>query len=298
MIENTRQRKNYVEIFEPLNALAEVIRRGEDMRKGSRLLERGKWIAAQDVAILSAAGVASVRVRRRPVIGVLSTGNELVDSRARLRPGRSFDSNRPALMAQVRELGAIAYDLGIVPDSKPRILQKLRHAIRRLDGIVITAGSSVGGRDIVPTAINSLGKPGMLVHGIAMRPAMPTGLAVVGGKPIASLPGFPTSALVSFMVFVEPAIYRLMRVVPQPRPTVSARLLGVVKGAKGMRTYVRVKLAKTRGSVVAQPLKYFGGSLLSSLVRADGIVTVPEKTSKLGKGRYVEVRLLRPITRA
>ncbi len=295
MIEKTKKTSRGVAVYEPVQRRDEVVHKGEDVKKGSRLLGRGDRIRAQDVALLSAVGIGAVKVYRRPVIGVLSTGNELIDAGGRARPGRIFDANRPALLCWIRQAGAIPYDLGICKDDESALRRKLRNAINNLDGVVVTAGSSVGPADLIPTVIDSMGKPGMLVHGVAMRPAMPTGLAVLHGKPVASLPGFPVSAMVSFVVFMQPAIRRLMNAPPDPHTTLKARLASAVRGVQGMRSYVRVKLRKGPRGFRAEPLKYPAGSLLSSITRAHGFIVVPEESAGFRKGDEVSVELLRPV---
>jgi molybdopterin biosynthesis enzyme len=159
----------------------------------------------------------------------------------------------------------------------------------------VTAGTSVGQKDMVPKVIDSLGKPGMLVHGIAIRPSMPTGLAVVDGKPVISLPGYPVSAYIAFLEFVHPLISHILDTEPLPRPTVKAKLSRRVAGVLGSRTYVRVRVRRTDEGCVAEPVRTSGAGILSSLVQAHGFVIIPERVEGYEEGHEVEVELFRPL---
>jgi molybdenum cofactor synthesis domain-containing protein len=296
LVERSERIGRRVRIFERVTKGDGVIRKGEDVRKGERIIRAGTKLKAEDLALLHAVGIKEVRVHRRPMIGVLSTGDELIDTRTDMPAGKIYDSNRPTLIHLLKQAGAIPVDLGIARDDERQLRRKLDQAINRLDGVVATAGSSVGRADLVPGVVNAIGKPGMLVHGIAMRPAMPTGLGVVRGRPVISLPGFPVSAIISFMVFGESAVAKLMDCTPEPRPKVKARLASSVHGARGMRTFIRVRLTPSRGGVTrAYPLQYPAGSLLSSIVKANGMIVVPEDSAGFRKGQEVIVELLRAV---
>jgi molybdenum cofactor synthesis domain-containing protein len=191
----------------------------------------------------------------------------------------------------LRELGAEPVDLGIARDNERDIKEALKAGLKTTNMVLVTAGSSVGKRDMVPNCIDSLGKPGMLVHGVAMRPALPTGLAVVRGKPIISLPGFPVSAMVAFRTFVRPLLAKLAGVSDLPEPTVRAILKEKITGIPGFRTYVRVKVRRVKDRYLAVPLKGQRASLLSSMVNANGVVTVPESVTMIKAGTEVSVAL-------
>jgi molybdenum cofactor synthesis domain-containing protein len=205
------------------------------------------------------------------------------------------DLNRQILSAMSKELGADPVDLGIAKDEESAILRVLRKALRSCDVSVITAGSSVGKKDLVPACINKLGKPGMVVHGIAMRPSLPTGLAVVNGKPVLSLPGFPVSAMIAFRVFGRPLIARLMGSEDPMEPVVKAILKERISGPKGYRTFVRVKLSRTPEGLVAEPLKLQRSSVLMSMVEASGIVMIPEEVAGFDAGQQVDVIVIGEI---
>jgi len=247
------------------------------------------------LAILRAMGSAKVRVVRRIRIGIISTGNELVNLPGKRDVGKVVDLNRQILSAMSEELGAQPMDLGIARDDESGIIRILRKALRSCDVILITAGSSVGRKDLVPECINRLGKPGMLVHGVAMRPSLPTGLAVVSGKPIVSLPGFPVSAMIAFRVFGRPLIGRLMGTGEPSEPVVKAVLKERISGPKGYRTFVRVMLRKTLDGLVAEPLKLQRASVLMSMVAANGIIIIPEHVEAFDAGQEVDVAVIGEI---
>jgi molybdenum cofactor synthesis domain-containing protein len=259
------------------------------------VLKKGSRLRPQDIGILKALGSATVYVAKKPRVAILSTGNELVDSISRRSAAKVIDINRAIISGMLQELGAEPVDLGIVKDREAAITTALRKGLKTCDLVIVSAGSSVGKRDLVPERVNSLGKPGMLVHGIAMRPAMPTGLAVVNGKPVFSLPGFPVSALFGFRVFVRPIVSRMLGVRELLEPTVSAVLSERIAGAPGYRTYVRVAVKRSGRELVAEPLKLQRASVLMSIVGANGIVTIPEEVTAIEGGQTVNVTLIGDI---
>jgi molybdenum cofactor synthesis domain-containing protein len=196
------------------------------------------------------------------------------------------------LSAKINEMNGDVLDLGIVKDRKEVIISTLKRAVKLSDLVLVSGGSSVGQRDLVPSCISSLGKPGMLVHGVAMRPAMPTGLASVNGTPIISLPGFPVSAMFAFLVFGRPMIAKLSGMKEVPESKREAMLAEPIKGWKSFRTFVRVTLKTTAGRLTAVPVESQRSSVIMSIVAADGFVTVPEDTGELPAGQIVEVTLL------
>jgi molybdopterin molybdotransferase len=273
-----------------------IARKGEDVPQGTVVLKKSTRLRPQDLGILKTLGFARVSVARKPRVAVISTGDELVDKHTEQMLGRTVDINRTILSEMLRELGADPIDLGIVKDNKAKITALMKKGLKKADAMIITAGSSVGKRDLVPGCINSLGKPGMLVHGIAMRPAMPTGLAVVNGKPVLSLPGFPVSAVFGFRVFARPVIARLMGLPEFFEPVVKATLKKQIVGSPGLRTFVRVRVEKGAAGLLANPLELQRSSSLMSLVGANGIVTVPENVADFEEGRVVDVTLIGPIS--
>lgn len=269
-----------------------ILRKGEDVRQGNVVLESGERLRAQDLGVLKTLGTERVRVVKRPRVAVLSTGNELVDTLRTRSSSQTVDINRMVLSAKISELGGDVLDLGIIKDRKEIIINTLKRAVRSSDLVLVSGGSSVGQRDLVPSCISTLGKPGMLVHGVAMRPAMPTGLASVNGTPIISLPGFPVSAMFAFLVFGRPIIAKLAGMKEVPESKREAMLAKPIKGWKGFRTFVRVALKTTAGRLSAIPVESQRSSVMMSVVAADGFVTVPEDAVELPAGQIVVVTLL------
>lgn len=297
MVEYTKQHEDgTVEVADEVHPAENVARAGEDVRQGTVVLKKGTRILPQDLGMLTYLGLNEVPVMLKPRVAVLSTGNELFDQPT-ISSGKIPDVNRPTLIGALRDLGCEPVDLGIVPDELDRIRSELEQGVRTADMVLVTAGTSVGPGDVVPRVIDSLGKPGMLVHGVAMRPSMPTGLAVVDGKPVVSLPGYPVSAYIAFLEFVHPLLSHMLETNFLPRPKVSARLSQRVVGILGSRTYVRVLVGETDEGCVAQPVRTSGAGILSSLVKANGFIIVPEHVEGYEEGHEVEVELFRPLER-
>jgi molybdenum cofactor synthesis domain-containing protein len=295
MIEYTKQpAEGTVEVSTEVHPAENVSRIGEDLRKGTLVLKGGQRLLPQDLGMLVYLGFDRVKVKRRLKIAVLSTGNEILDEPA-ASSGKVPDVNRPTLLNAVRELGCEPIDLGIAVDEFDAIHGKLKQAIAGADIILVTAGTSVGPRDIVPQVINELGKPGLLVHGVAMRPSMPTGLGIIEGKPIISLPGYPVSAYLAFLEFIPPLVDHLLGTKALPTPVVEAKLTRRVTGVLGSRTYIRVRVVEHGGSVFAEPVSVSGAGILSSLVRSNGFIIVPENVEGYEEGEMVEVELFRPV---
>lgn len=297
MVEYTKQREDgTVELSDEVHPAENVARVGEDVQRGTVVLKKGTLILPQDLGMLTYLGLDEIVVAKKLSVAVLSTGSELHDGSASAS-GKIPDVNRPILMGAIRELGCEPVDLGIVADEFEQIRSRLEQGIRTADIVLVTAGTSVGPGDIVPKVINSFGKPGMLVHGVAMRPSMPTGLAVVNGKPVISLPGYPVSAYLAFLEFVHPLVSYMLETNFLPRPAVKAKLSRRITGILGSRTYVRVLVTASEGGFVAEPVRTSGAGILSSLIQANGFIIVPEQMEGYEEGQTVDVELFRPSER-
>ncbi len=267
-----------------------VISRGEDVRRGEAVLRAGRRLRPQDLGILAGLGRARVPVRIRPRVAVLSSGDELVPPEATPAPGQLRDMNAPALAGLVRRAGGEPVSFPILPDDLATVTEALRHALAQSDVVVISGGSSVGERDVVVDAIAALGPPGIIVHGVAIRPGKPTVLAAVGDRPVIGLPGNPVSAMVIFEAFVRPTLATLLGAAAARRPAVRARAGRAFTAPPEREDHVRVSLEARGDELWAQPLPVKSG-LLSSLVRADGIVIV-EAGRRVAEGELVSVELL------
>jgi molybdopterin molybdotransferase len=280
-----------IEVVRPAAPGENVIQVGEDVRKGQILLPAGRWLRAQDLGGLAAVGITAVRVRRRPRVTIVSSGDEVVPPDREPGPGQVRDINTYTLSAMVREAGGIAVPLGIAPDREEPLRALAQRAMAEGDLAVFSAGSSVSVRDITAKVIDSLGRPGVLVHGLSIKPGKPTILALVEGKPVVGLPGNPVSAIVIAGLFVLPAIAALLGLRELPRRAEVTALLGKnVNSIPGREDYVPVRLTTKDGVLTAEPV--FGKSnLIFTLVRADGLVKVPADASGIPAGERVTVRL-------
>ena len=264
-----------------------VVARGADMRRGEPLLAAGTRIAAPQAGALATLGIVDVPVFRRPSIAVLSSGDELIPPWSRPKPGQVRDSNRYAIAATLRAMGAHPRHYPNVGDEPGECERALAEALRECDAAAITGGSSVGERDRLPAAVASLGEPGVVVHGLRIRPGKPLLLGALGDKPILGLPGNPASALLVLEAVAAPIVAALAGA-PAPSATVTARLAEAIEGRPGWTWYVPVALRNGDGAPAAHPLPLHSFSV-SLTARADGYVVVGEREAPLPAGAPVVV---------
>ena len=292
MIEHTQKRDDAIEVWTQLAPNENVSRIGEDIKKGEVAMKAGMRLNPYHLGLLAALGKTRVKVTKKPAIAILATGNELAELGSEPGENQVFDSNRTMLSAMSRELGAEPLELGIVRDNVEEIAEKIRNGVKLVDAVITTGGTSVGGFDLVPDAVNKLGKPGVVVHGVAIRPGMPTALAVVGGKPVLVLSGNPVAAIVGFEVFARPLMSKMMGMKQEDlRPTVDAVMTRRVSSALGRKTFVRVKALMKNGQVFAEPVSAKGSGAISTMTRGNGFVVVPENREGVAEGEVVTVRL-------
>lgn len=300
MIEHTeRLGATTVEIGRAVAPGTNVIGVGDDVGAGALCLEAGRRLGPGDLALLAAIGVTEVEVFRKPVVALLSTGDEIVPPSAAPGPAEVRDSNAAGLAAMVRLAGGEPRLDGIVRDVARALADAARASLDRADALLINGGSSVGDRDHAAAVIDGLGPPGLLFHGVAIKPGKPTIAALAGQKPVFGLPGHPVSAMVSFHCLVRPVIARLGGELELFDPVVTARLARPVPSDAGRTELVRVRLValprEQAGAAgvgfVAEPL--FGPSAaLMSLVSARGLIEVPVGVEGLDGGEIVAVHLL------
>ncbi len=288
---------NKVEVYRPISPGENVSTKGEDVKKGQLILKAGTFLRPQDIGILAALGLAKIQVTRKPLVAILSTGNELVELGSEMPLGKIVDSNRPVLHAMAEMSGAEPLDLGIMPDERKKIYEKMKMGLNSSDLILASGGTSVGEHDILPEVVNSLGSPGVLIHGVAMRPGKPVALCLVDDKPIVLLPGFPVAAMVAYDVFVEPIILRMLGASARfyERPSVMAIALHRVPSSLGNRSFVRVLVKRKGGRIVFEPLRISGSGVISSMVKANGLLVIHEYKEGVEEGEKAKVILLRPI---
>ena len=292
MLENTKTVGKILEVWSPTTRWENVSRKGEDIKKGEIAVKTGTRLKPHHLGIIAAFGMSEVEVFRKPKVAVLATGNEIVRVGDKIRENEVFDSNRVVLTALCTELGAEVIDLGIARDDMEEISQKLNNGLRRADAVMTSGGTSVGSPDLVPEAAARIGKPGILVHGVAMRPGMPTGLAVVGKKPIILLPGNPVAVMLSFEVFGRPLISRMLGLqATESRPVLMARTKRKISTTLGRKNLVRVHVSREKGEFIADPISARGSSLFSTMTRSNGYVIVPENQEGLAEGEMVAVNM-------
>lgn len=269
-----------------------IITAGEDVEQGEILLQKGTKLRAQEIGILGAIGVTQVQVFRKVKVGYISSGDEIVPYHTKdLKPGEIRDINQLTISALAQEWGAEVISGGIVSDQYDRFLQKAREIADQVDFLVISGGSSVGEKDFTTEVIQSLGQPGVLVHGVSVKPGKPTIFGMAGNKPILGLPGHPASAAVIFMLFGEATIKLLQGEKTKERPeTILARVVKNIPSSPGRTDYIRVSLEEKNGEWWAFPVLGKSG-LLSTLVQSDGLIYISSEKEGVREGDWVPVIL-------
>ena len=266
---------------------------GEDISATELLLPAGHRLRPVDAAAAAAAGATEVRVHRRPVVAILPTGDEMRPIGSELEPGELLETNSLMLAGQARDAGCEAAVLPIEPDDEARIADAIVAAVKRCDLLIVIAGSSAGRDDHTAELVDRLGE--LAIHGVAVRPGHPVVLGAIDATPVLGAPGYPVSASLTFDIFAAPLLAELEGAAATPRPTVPARLARKLASTIGMDDWVRVRLGRVGGALVASPLPR-GAGVLTSLVRADGLLVVPAGVEGHHAGEEVEVELLRDLT--
>lgn len=264
---------------------------GSDMAAGETVLRKGLRITAREIGMLAACGLARVPVVRRPRVAVLSTGDELVAAGEPLAAGTIYDSNGPILAAAIAENGGAVVPLGIVRDDPAALSAALSRALAETDLVLLSGGTSKGAGDVSYRILRDFGPPGILVHGVALKPGKPLCIAVQDGKPVIVLPGFPTSAMFTFHDLVVPLLRALAGLPPREDEAVEARLPQRVPSELGRTEFVMASLAETDAGLVALPLPKGSGSV-TAFSQADGFFAVPAARSGVEAGESVSVTRL------
>jgi molybdenum cofactor synthesis domain-containing protein len=298
MIEDTEREDDILRVFNAVTVNENVMQKGSDIRKGVTVLKKGQVLGSSEIGVLAALGLTTSKVLKIPIVAVLSTGGEITEPGKPLPEGKIYDINAYSISTAVIESGGKPVYFGVVPDDKEALSKVLQTAVASADMVITSGGVSVGPRDYTPQIVDSLGKPGIVVYGIAVKPGKPTTVGFVGDKPVFSLPGHPTSALLIFYLLARPLLQRLAG-----RPVIGMKIVRAFAGArlfsaKGRRTFVMVKLEFEKDSrLIAQPVETGASGAITTLVKADGFVEIPENEQFVDEDQEVAVLLFRSVQR-
>jgi putative molybdopterin biosynthesis protein len=294
MIEHTdtikRDGKTYVEVRRPAAAAQFIAYAGSDLARGETVLPTGRVLTSREVGMLAAVGRAMVEVYRQPRVAIISTGDEIVPVGHPIRPGAVYDSNAAILGAAVEEAGGIVKPLGIGPDDEMVLSRLVDQGLGDADMVILSGGTSKGAGDLCYRAVALFKDPGVLVHGVALKPGKPVCLAVTRGKPVIILPGFPTSAIFTFHAFAAPVIRAMAGLPPEQADTVEATLPLRVSSERGRTEFLMVSLVPGQdGGLVAYPIAKGSGSV-TSFSQADGFITIDRHAESVPAGETVTVQ--------
>lgn len=294
MIEHCEDIDGLLNTYRPVAPLENVIQRGEDVRQNQVVLERGSRLRPQELGILAALGYSEVKVTRPVKVGYLSSGDEIVPYQTKkLQIGQVRDINQVTVAALVEEWGGVPKLGGIVKDDFNQFKQVAQQLLDEVDFLVLSGGSSVGTKDFTTEVIQSLGEPGVLVHGVSVKPGKPTIFSMAGEKPVLGLPGHPASAMLIFLLFGQPILNRLQGDITKfTSRRMEARVTQNIASSPGRADYIRVRLHKRENEWWAEPVLGKSG-LISTLVASDGLLEISSVKEGVREGEQVPVLLLR-----
>jgi len=284
-VEDTQRQGDSVLVLKAYHHHANIDERGADIKAGEIVLREGTLLTPARIGVLAGLGLVNVTVYARPKVAIIPTGSEIAKPGEPLRLGQVYDMNTYTLASLLRQHGCEPWLKDIVPDEEKSLQIALEDGVEDADMVIFTAGSSIGQRDILPRLIGERGT--ILFHGLATRPGRPTLAAVVGGKLVVNLPGFPTSCLMMAYVLLVPVLRKLARLPEWEPKTVQAKLAHDVKSPEGLRQFLTVRL---RNGLAERAYKE--SSTITSLSHADGFITIPEEVTYLPAGITVTVTLL------
>jgi molybdenum cofactor synthesis domain-containing protein len=269
---------------------------GSDIARGETLLRAGTVIGSREIGMLAACGIAEVSVARRPRVAVISTGDELVQPGLPLRPAAIYDTNGAIVTSAIRENGGDPVFLGAIPDVERELESVMRNALDSSDMLVLSGGTSKGTGDVSHRVISRLGKPGIIAHGVALKPGKPLCLAVCNGKPVVILPGFPTSAMFTFHDMIVPVLRRMAGLPPRSDAKVTAKIPVRIASEMGRTEFVMVSLVEGADGLIAYPSGK-GSGAITSFTQADGFLRIDALANQISAGTESEVTLFTPHVR-
>jgi molybdenum cofactor synthesis domain-containing protein len=296
MVEDTERTNGDLQVFSSVTKNENIMKKGTDIKNGETVLRAGQVLGSTEIGVLAALGLTKAKVYKLPMVAVLSTGGEVTEPGKALPPGKIYDINAYSISTAVIESGGKPIYFGVVPDDKATLTKTLQCALASADMVITSGGVSVGPKDFTPQIVDSLGKPGLIVYGIAVKPGKPTTVGFVEDKPVFSLPGHPTSALLIFYLLVRPILQRLsgrtVSEIKSIRVFAGARMFS----AKGRRTYVMVRLClDENGKLFAEPVETGASGAITTLAKADGFVEVPENQQFIDVDEEVIVKLFKTV---
>jgi putative molybdopterin biosynthesis protein len=287
----------FVELRRPAAAGQFVSYAGSDIARGETLLRRGTLVGSREIGMLAACGLSSVEIVRKPKVAVLSTGDELVQPGEKLKPAGIYDSNGAIVAAAVTETGGRPVAFGAFADDETILEAAMRRALSECDMVILSGGTSKGAGDISHRIVSQLGAPGILVHGVALKPGKPLCLAVVDKKPVVVLPGFPTSAIFTFHAFVAPVIRAWAGLPPEAAKSVTADVPVRIASEMGRKEFVLVSLVQGADGTIAFPSPKGSGSV-TAFSQAEGFLEIDALASMLDAGTKARVTLIGDAARA
>jgi len=294
MVEQTERKDNNLYVYSAVAKDENIMKAGADIKKGEKILEAGQLLGSREIGVLAAMGMAKVNVYAIPRVAVLSTGAEVTEPGEKLLPGKIYDINAYSLTGAVLESGGKPIYLGVFPDEMSKLQKALRQALASADMVVTSGGVSVGPKDVMPKALDSLGKPCVVVCGIAIKPGKPTTVALIDKKLVFSLPGHPTSALLVFHLLARPIIECMAGKKAEKNLSVKASMTMRIFPAKGRRTFIMVRLKRGKSNrLVAEPVPTGLSGAITTLAKADGFVEIAENQQYIDVNEEVIVQLFK-----